>query len=74
MRGDSSVDSLLVWSLTDFVIFFKDVMTWIIENHEAYQPNHLLKLVAYAYRGNEGEGASVEEALELVKGLYHDEK
>ena len=47
-------------------------MTWIIQNHERYRMNHLLNLAAHAYRGNEHEeGASVEEALEMVKKMFH---
>ena len=50
-------------------------MTWIIENHEMYRLNHFLKLVAYTYGGNEEtDGASVEEACELVKKMLQNER
>ncbi|CAB9511403.1 Coiled-coil domain containing 132 [Seminavis robusta] len=54
----------------------KDVMAWIIENHEHYSLNHCLSLVTNAYRGSENggkDGASMEEAVELVKKMFEDE-
>lgn len=48
---------------------------WIIENHERYRLNHFLKLTAHAYRGNDDtEGASLEEALDLVAKMFHHEE
>ena len=53
-------------------------MAWIIENHEKYDLNHCLSLVVSAFRGNaEGtsgkDGASVEEAIDLVKKMFQVE-
>jgi len=50
----------------------KDVMAWIIENHERYHLNHCLTLAANAYRGD--GSATVEQIVEMVKGIFHEDE